>query len=79
MTGSIFGNKGPASKVTQSPSIRGSTTSVVTPVANIVPEFGGVSGQGGSGVQGEHSYHAGGEGGSGAGNNVRPKITTSKY
>lgn len=82
VTGSVFGNKGPASKVTQSPSIRGSTTSV-TRVANIVPGFGGVSGQGGSGVQGGHSNHAGGVvgngGGSGSGNIVGPKFTTSKF
>lgn len=78
VTDSVFGNKGPASKPTQSPSVLGATINV-TPVANIVP--GGISGQSGGGVQGGHSNHAGGGsgGGNGGGNAVEPKITTSKF
>lgn len=81
VTGSVFGNNGPASKVTQSPSVLSATINV-TPVANIIPGFGGISGQAGSGVQGGHSNHAGGGGGNGGGhgsdNTVGPKITTGK-
>lgn len=80
VTNSVSGNKGPASKPTQSPSVLSATINV-THVANIVP--GGISGQSGSGVQGGHSNHAGSGGGSGGGNGgdnaVGPKITTSKF
>lgn len=82
VTGSVFGNNGPASKVTQSPSVLSATINV-TPVANTITGFVGTGGQSGSGLQDGHSNHAGSGGGSGGGNGggnaVGPKITTSKF